>query len=72
MTHEKIKSQETIKANVLTAALPHIQNYAGKVVVIKYGGNAMKNEELKQAVMTDIALLNQVGVKVVSGAWRWS
>lgn len=57
--------EETVKANILTAALPYIQEYAGKVVVIKYGGNAMTNDELKQAVMSDIVLLNQVGVKVV-------
>lgn len=49
---------------VLTEALPYIQKYAGKVVVVKYGGNAMINEELKQAVMGDIVLLSQVGVKV--------
>ena len=53
------------KAQVLTAALPYIQKYAGKVVVIKYGGHAMVNEELKQSVISDILLLKLVGVKVV-------
>ncbi|MDR0929212.1 MAG: acetylglutamate kinase [Oscillospiraceae bacterium] len=53
------------KASVLTAALPYIQKYWGKVVVIKYGGNAMTNETLKAAVMSDIVLLNLVGIKVV-------
>lgn len=53
------------RAQVLTQALPYIQRYNGKVVVIKYGGNAMINEELKLRVMEDIVLLNLVGVKVV-------
>ncbi len=53
------------RAEVLTAALPYIRRYHGKVVVIKYGGNAMINETLKQQVMEDIALLWLVGVKVV-------
>ena len=53
------------RAEVLTQALPYIQNYYGKIVVIKYGGNAMINEELKQQVMEDIVLLRLVGVKIV-------
>ncbi len=53
------------RARVLTEALPYIKQYNGKVVVIKYGGNAMINEELKQQVMEDIALLWLIGVKVV-------
>ena len=53
------------RAEVLTAALPYIKKYSGKVVVIKYGGNAMINEQLKQQVMEDIALLWLIGVKVV-------
>lgn len=53
------------RAEVLVQALPYIQEYAGKVVVIKYGGNAMVSEELKTAVMGDIALLQQIGVRVV-------
>lgn len=53
------------KAGVLIEALPYIQKYCGKVVVVKYGGNAMVNEELKQAVMSDIVLLSLVGIKVV-------
>lgn len=53
------------KAQVLTAALPYIQKYSGKVVVVKYGGHAMVNEELKQSVISDILLLKLVGVKVV-------
>ena len=56
---------EELKAGVLTAALPYIQKYSGKIVVVKYGGNAMINPRLKQAVMNDIVLLTQVGVKVV-------
>ncbi len=53
------------RAEVLTAALPYIRRYNGKTVVIKYGGNAMINEQLKQQVMEDIVLLWLVGVKVV-------
>ena len=53
------------RAEVLTQALPYIKSYVGKVVVIKYGGNAMINEDLKQQVMQDIVLLWLIGVKVV-------
>jgi len=54
-----------LRAEVLTAALPYIKKYSGKIVVIKYGGNAMVNEQLKQQVMEDIALLWLICVKVV-------
>lgn len=54
-----------MKANILVEALPYIQEYTGKIVVIKYGGNAMINDELKEAVINDIILLNLVGIKVV-------
>jgi acetylglutamate kinase len=50
---------------VLVEALPYIQKYSNKIVVIKYGGNAMLNEDLKNAVMGDVALLSLIGVKVV-------
>ena len=53
------------RAEVLTAALPYIKKYSGKTVVIKYGGNAMINEGLKQQVMEDIVLLWLIGVRVV-------
>ena len=53
------------RAEVLTEALPYIKRYTGKTVVIKYGGNAMINEQLKQQVMEDIVLLWLIGVKVV-------
>ena len=53
------------RAEVLTAALPYIKKYSGKTVVVKYGGNAMINEELKHQVMEDIVLLWLIGVKVV-------
>ena len=52
-------------ANVLVEALPYIQEYYGQTVVVKYGGNAMINEELKDAVIHDIVLLSLVGVRVV-------
>ena len=54
-----------MSAEVLVEALPYIQEYAGKILVVKYGGNAMINEDLKQAVIEDIVLLNLVGIKVV-------
>ena len=53
------------RAEVLTQALPYIRRYNGQVVVVKYGGNAMINEQLKQQVMEDIVLLHLIGVKVV-------
>ena len=53
------------RAEVLTHALPYIRKYSGKIVVIKYGGNAMINEQLKQQVMEDVALLHLIGIKVV-------
>ena len=53
------------RAEVLTQALPYIKRYNGKIVVVKYGGNAMINEQLKQQVMEDIVLLWLIGVKIV-------
>ena len=54
-----------LRANVLTEALPYIQKYWNKIIVIKYGGNAMVNGRLKDAVMGDMVLLSLIGVKVV-------
>ena len=54
-----------LRAEVLTQALPYIKQYTGKIVVVKYGGNAMINEQLKQQVMEDITLLWLIGVKIV-------
>jgi len=53
------------KANVLVQALPYIQKYYGKYVVVKYGGNAMVDDHLKDCVMRDIVLLSLIGIKVV-------
>ena len=53
------------RANILVQALPYINKYAGATVVVKYGGNAMLNEELKSAVMSDIVLMQLVGINVV-------
>ena len=53
------------RAEILTQALPYIQNYYNKVIVVKYGGNAMISEDLKQQVMEDVVLLSLIGVKVV-------
>lgn len=54
-----------IRSQILSDALPYIQKYHNKIVVVKYGGNAMTNSELKEAVMSDIVLLSEVGIRVV-------
>lgn len=59
MVSNKLRSQ------ILIDALPYIQKYHDKIVVVKYGGNAMTNDALKEAVMSDIVLLTEVGIKVV-------
>lgn len=59
------KPSAEITSQVLIQALPYIQKYKDKIIVIKYGGNAMINEELKDAVMGDIVLLHAIGIKVV-------
>ncbi len=61
----EIKISNEIRSKILIDALPYIQRYNGKIVVIKYGGNAMTNDSLKDAVMSDIVLLSLVGVRVV-------
>lgn len=53
------------RAHVIVSALPYIREYTGKILVVKYGGNAMINEKLKDSVMRDIVLLSLIGVKVV-------
>jgi acetylglutamate kinase len=53
------------RAEILVNALPYIKKYYNKTIVVKYGGNAMINEELKNAVMGDLVLLNTIGIKVV-------
>lgn len=53
------------KAEILAQALPHIQKYRKKIIVVKYGGNAMINEELKKAVMHDLVYLSTIGIKIV-------
>ena len=58
-------NDKQFRAHVLAEALPYIQDYTHKVIVVKYGGNAMINDELKNSVMRDIVLLNLIGVKVV-------
>ncbi|WP_040198076.1 acetylglutamate kinase [Candidatus Soleaferrea massiliensis] len=60
-----ISNTEQEQAKVLIQALPYMQKYYDKIVVVKYGGNAMINDELKQAVMSDIVLLSLIGIKVV-------
>ena len=56
---------EVVRAQVLAEALPYIQKYNGKTIVVKYGGNAMVSEELRHAVISDIVLLSLVGIRVV-------
>ncbi|MBQ7293643.1 MAG: acetylglutamate kinase [Clostridia bacterium] len=53
------------RAGIIVEALPYIQKYNNKIIVVKYGGNAMINEELKEAVMGDLVLLSIIGIKVV-------
>ena len=60
-----MKITSDLKASILIQALPYIQKYYGKVIVVKYGGNAMINDELKEAVMGDVVLLSLIGIKVV-------
>ncbi|QIM62252.1 acetylglutamate kinase [Pasteurellaceae bacterium Orientalotternb1] len=59
------QTQITTLAAVMNEAAPYIRKYKNKIIVVKYGGNAMINEQLKQAVMQDLLLLNQIGIKVV-------
>ncbi len=61
--NEKLTTEQ--RAEVLTQALPYSQKYNDKIIVVKYGGNAMLNDELKEAVMGDIVLLSLIGIKVV-------
>ncbi|GGI66503.1 acetylglutamate kinase [Enterococcus alcedinis] len=56
---------DELRAEILMDALPYIQKYNNKIVVVKYGGNAMTSETLKDAVMADIVLLSLIGIKVV-------
>ena len=63
MEHNSFSNAQ--RAQVLTEALPYIKRYTGKTVVVKYGGNAMVNEAIKQQVMEDIVLLWLIGVKIV-------
>ena len=58
-------SDRTQQAQTLVEALPYIQKFTGKTIVIKYGGNAMINDELRQAVMNDVILLSLVGIRTV-------
>ncbi len=61
----EIQVSNSERAEVLVQAMPYIRRYNGKIIVIKYGGNAMINEDLKNQVMQDISLLSLVGIKVV-------
>ena len=66
ITEQKTDNMDAeLRANILVEALPYIQEYYGQTVVVKYGGNAMINDGLKDAVIHDLVLLNLVGVKVV-------
>jgi acetylglutamate kinase len=57
--------RDKLKADILIQALPYIQKHFGKTIVVKYGGNAMINESLKEMVINDLILLNCIGIKVV-------
>ena len=58
-------SSHAQQARTLVEALPYIQKFTGKTIVVKYGGNAMVSDKLRQAVMSDIILLSLVGIRVV-------
>lgn len=60
-----MKISNNDRAKILAQALPYIQKYAGQTIVVKYGGNAMINEDLKDAMMSDIVLMQSVGIHVV-------
>jgi acetylglutamate kinase len=60
-----LKIENQLRADVLTDALPYIQKYHQKIVVVKYGGNAMTSDELKDYVMKDLVLLSLIGIKIV-------
>ena len=62
---KKIGISNSDRAHVLVQAMPYIKRWAGETIVVKYGGNAMINPELKEAVMNDIVLMQLVGVNVV-------
>ena len=62
---EEMQMTNAQRAEVLIHALPYIQKYYDKIIVVKYGGNAMINDDLKEAVMGDIVLLSLIGIKVV-------
>ena len=62
---KQMSFNELDRAQVLAEALPYIQKFAGKTIVVKYGGNAMISQELRQAVISDIVLLSLVGIRVV-------
>ena len=65
ITTERKNFTANDKASILVEALPYIQEFYGKTIVIKYGGNAMINDELKEKVMQDVALMKYVGINVV-------
>ena len=60
-----MNKEAILKAEILSQALPYIQKYNNKIVVIKYGGNAMINEALKMNFISHVVLLNEIGVKVI-------
>ena len=60
-----MRMDNKLRAEVLIEALPYIRNYSGKILLVKYGGSAMSDENLKRAVMGDLVLLSLIGVKVV-------
>lgn len=62
---EKKRTMESVTADILMEALPYIEDFYGKIVVVKYGGNAMINDKLKEKVMEDIALMRFVGIHPV-------
>ena len=63
--NKPFKDEDSLRVSVLSEALPYIQRFANKRIVIKYGGSAMIDKTLQNAVLRDIALLSSVGVQIV-------
>src|SRR5690349_7936679 len=64
-THDLKLSTPSERASVLIEALPYLRRFYGKTIVVKYGGNAMIDDSLKQSVMQDVALLHYVGIRPI-------
>ncbi len=69
---EYIRQAEATRVKILSEALPYIQQFSGRTVVVKYGGAAMKDSNLKDKVIRDIVFLSCVGLRPIFGSWWWT